>query len=331
MGDFCFLVMLWQNEATKVLGIKRDKMSDFFKFWLNVEKKLSITLILMLITSIANANNNSIISVKLISENKVQICYSLPKKEMFRSIMLYRSHVNLVPLETLDIYSYPISKYSLDPQYSSGKYLDSTVASGVTYYYYLLAYNQDGLNYGCNVDSIFIPGFMIAATADSSFNIFIDKFNYVLEARNGKKLLKRYPISLGENPFSRKLHQDNLTTPEGAYKVVYIKESSKYYKAIGLNYPNSVDSLRYSEAKRNNLIPSSNGKTLSIGSAIQIHGGGISANWTFGCIAMRDSDIDELLSIKKNLLMTPIYIVGEELKTIDDCISSLNMMIPDTN
>ena len=127
---------------------------------------------------------------------------------------------------------------------------------------------------------------------------------------DGGNPVKRYPIVLGRDPIRRKLHQDFSTTPEGLYRIINLKTRSMFHKAFDLNYPNRVDRIRYDFMKRMGRVP----KEQSIGGEIQIHGQfrgwGLERNWTWGCISLRDMDVDELFNHKEIAVGTPVVMVG---------------------
>jgi murein L,D-transpeptidase YafK len=108
--------------------------------------------------------------------------------------------------------------------------------------------------------------------------------------------LKMYPVVLGHNPRNDKLEQGDRCTPEGVYRVVTKYPHSKWSKFILLNYPTRENWLKFSEAKRRGQIPFD----AQIGGDIGIHGTEydykniLGENWTFGCIALKNRDIDEL-------------------------------------
>lgn len=113
-------------------------------------------------------------------------------------------------------------------------------------------------------------------------------------AYNGDKLIKIYPISLGFNPIGHKQFEGDGKTPEGIYTINERNKNSNYHKNLGISYPNSQDKA-FAEAQ---------GK--SAGGLIKIHGlrngfGDIGRNhllkdWTHGCIAVTNEEIDELFS-----------------------------------
>ncbi|MCS4224194.1 murein L,D-transpeptidase family protein [Sphingobacterium sp. BIGb0165] len=106
------------------------------------------------------------------------------------------------------------------------------------------------------------------------------------------KLLKSYRISLGGQPVGAKEIEGDLKTPEGSYYINDKNQYSGYHKNLGVSYPNEKD---IAHAK-------TLGKT--VGGDIKIHGlrngmGFIgklqrSVDWTFGCMALTNTEIDEL-------------------------------------
>lgn len=106
------------------------------------------------------------------------------------------------------------------------------------------------------------------------------------------KLLKTYKISLGDNPVGHKEFEGDEKTPEGIYTINAKNPNSGYYKNLGVSYPNKVD-LQHAKAI---------GKPA--GGDIKIHGlrNGIGFigkfqrwfNWTNGCMALTNKEIEEL-------------------------------------
>lgn len=111
-------------------------------------------------------------------------------------------------------------------------------------------------------------------------------------AYEGEKLAKIYPISLGFQPVGHKQFEGDGKTPEGVYYINERNPNSAYHKNLGLSYPNAKDKA----------YAASQGK--SAGGLIKIHGirnglGHIGRkhllkDWTNGCIAVTDEEIDEL-------------------------------------
>jgi lipoprotein-anchoring transpeptidase ErfK/SrfK len=120
---------------------------------------------------------------------------------------------------------------------------------------------------------------------------------------------RTYRVDLGFNWIADKSHAGDGATPEGRYKVVARKANgaSIYYKALLLDYPNQDDRVEFSQARRSGAVPS----TASIGGLIEIHGeGGRGRDWTKGCVALTNAEIDELFA--RVGLGTPVTIVGSD-------------------
>jgi len=115
---------------------------------------------------------------------------------------------------------------------------------------------------------------------------------YLLE--NGK-IIKEYRVAFGGNPKGHKEQEGDEKTPEGTYTLDYKKEDSSFYRAMHINYPNQID-LDYATKKG-----------VSAGGFIMVHGqrnklGWLSNitqqfNWTNGCIALTNSEMDEFMSL----------------------------------
>jgi murein L,D-transpeptidase YafK len=106
------------------------------------------------------------------------------------------------------------------------------------------------------------------------------------------ELLQVYPIDLGENPKGPKIHQGDMRTPEGEYRIIEKKDrgQTKFYLAFLLNYPNQADRIRYEKAVQDRKLP----KDIGIGGLIEIHGEGVGIDWTKGCIALDNRHMEEL-------------------------------------
>lgn len=137
--------------------------------------------------------------------------------------------------------------------------------------------------------------------------IIVDKLRRRLEVFRGGALLAAFPAELGANGLRPKQHAGDRATPEGRYRVVQKKQgaATKYYKALLIDYPNEADRARFAQAKRQGKIPWRAG----IGSLIEIHGaGGEGRDWTDGCVALRNSDMDKVFAWAS--VGTPVTIVG---------------------
>ncbi len=119
--------------------------------------------------------------------------------------------------------------------------------------------------------------------------------------------IRSYGADLGANVLEVKQRAGDVATPEGRYHIVRKKDQgrSRYHKALLLNYPNASDRRRFDAAKRAGEIP----RGAAIGGLIEIHGdGGRGTNWTNGCVALSNADMDDLF--RRVAVGTPVTIVG---------------------
>ena len=149
------------------------------------------------------------------------------------------------------------------------------------------------------------PLFLFANTAplSKSQNIKADLVTVVKSERKmylscKGKILKTYKIALGGNPVGHKKVQGDQKTPEGYYRLDYFKPNSSYYKALHISYPNTKD---YQNARKAGKSP---------GGLIMIHGQPNNKkikksffsrqnDWTAGCIALNNNEMDEVLKFVK--------------------------------
>ncbi|PKN12230.1 MAG: peptidase [Deltaproteobacteria bacterium HGW-Deltaproteobacteria-4] len=122
--------------------------------------------------------------------------------------------------------------------------------------------------------------------------ILIEKKDRRLTLIAKGKVLKTYQIALGGNPIGPKERQGDNKTPEGTYVIDSRNRDSRYYLSLHISYPNEKDKKR---AKQLGVSP---------GGDIMIHGikNGFSwvgdlhtgVDWTKGCIAVTDEEIEEI-------------------------------------
>lgn len=137
--------------------------------------------------------------------------------------------------------------------------------------------------------------------------IIVDKIAAQSKIYNAGELLVEFPIELGPRWVGHKKLRGDKATPEGRYHITKRKERERtiYYKALEINYPNDEDKERFREAVKRGELP----RNAHIGNLIEIHGeGGKGANWTAGCVALRNDHMDEVYKLAK--VGTPVTIVG---------------------
>ena len=134
--------------------------------------------------------------------------------------------------------------------------------------------------------------------------ILVEKSKRQLHVYSKGELIKTYKISLGREPIGKKQFEGDKKTPEGLYYINGKNSASGYYKNLGVSYPNAED-IKYAEKMKK-----------SPGGLIKIHGlrnglGWIGKNhlffdWTMGCIALTNEDVEELYNCIE--IGTPIEI-----------------------
>ncbi len=108
---------------------------------------------------------------------------------------------------------------------------------------------------------------------------------------SGKTVIKSYEIDLGRQPVGDKKYEGDGRTPEGLYFVDRLNPNSRYHLSVGISYPSAQD---VAEAAMLGLRP---------GGDIFIHGLGPEgralnkADWTAGCIAVTDEEIEEIFAM----------------------------------
>ncbi|MDJ0681798.1 MAG: L,D-transpeptidase [Xenococcaceae cyanobacterium MO_167.B52] len=131
--------------------------------------------------------------------------------------------------------------------------------------------------------------------------ILIEKSQYHLTIYYQNQAVKSYPVVFGKNPVGDKLQEGDLKTPEGIFKVRDLYPHPSWSKFIWLDYPNDDSWSKHLEAKKSGKIKMS----ASIGGEIGIHGvpdnGDLlidtKDNWTWGCISLKNKDVDEIYSV----------------------------------
>ncbi len=115
--------------------------------------------------------------------------------------------------------------------------------------------------------------------------------------------LASFPVGLGGAPEGAKLEEGDLKTPEGEYYVCTRNDRSRFHLFLGISYPGPEDAARgraldwidagaeraILEAWRRRARPP--WKTR-LGGEVGIHGFGAGSDWTLGCIALEDEDVE---------------------------------------
>lgn len=115
-----------------------------------------------------------------------------------------------------------------------------------------------------------------------------DRKMYLL---SGRTVLRSYDVNLGPQPVGPKEYEGDGRTPEGMYFIDRKNPRSSYHLSVGISYPSTKD---IAHAAALGLRP---------GGDIMIHGLGPLGrklnrpDWTAGCIAVTDEEIEEIFAM----------------------------------
>jgi murein L,D-transpeptidase YafK len=151
----------------------------------------------------------------------------------------------------------------------------------------------------CTVLAGLLSTGMLAQTAPQiglhADHIFVLKKERKLELLSEGKVIKTYKVALGSDPIGPKTRQGDHRTPEGVYVLDFRNAHSQFYKSIHISYPSGHDRAL---ARQMGVSP---------GGDIFLHGlpdgyGAIGTahrlrDWTDGCIAVTDEEINEIWKI----------------------------------
>lgn len=154
---------------------------------------------------------------------------------------------------------------------------------------------------------------------NGSYACLVDKYNRKCYLYRSGKLVSTYSVELGPNWVGAKQQSGDNKTPEGMYKVTKKKSGvhTRYYKALLIDYPNEQDVANLKSSKKKGLLS----KHAKSGSLIEVHGdGGKGFDWTNGCVALTNSDMDKLYNIAS--VGMPVNIVGS-LTSLNEILSGI--------
>jgi murein L,D-transpeptidase YafK len=125
--------------------------------------------------------------------------------------------------------------------------------------------------------------------------VLVLKRDHKLLLLNDGNTIKTYTVAIGRGGLAPKQQQGDHRTPEGLYQIDRRKRDSRFHRALHISYPNEADRDR---ARKLGASP---------GGDIMIHGmmnglGWLSSvhrlvDWTDGCIAVTDDEIEEIWSV----------------------------------
>lgn len=135
------------------------------------------------------------------------------------------------------------------------------------------------------------PSKFVGYSGQPVTQVVVNKGDRRMYLLHNQEILKAYDIDLGNRPVGPKRIEGDGRTPEGMYLMDRFNPKSSFHLSVGVSYPNTNDAL--------------NAEMLgaSPGGDIFIHGKGAMGrklnrkDWTAGCIAVEDAEIEEIYAM----------------------------------
>src|ERR1700722_8893051 len=128
--------------------------------------------------------------------------------------------------------------------------------------------------------------------AKTANRIVVEKSTRTMKLMLGNQVLKTYKVALSTEPVGAKERAGDHKVPEGYYVIDSKNSHSRFHLALHISYPNAANRER---ARALGVKP---------GGDIEIHGLGgkygwvgslhLQSNWTDGCIAVTNAEIEEI-------------------------------------
>jgi len=119
--------------------------------------------------------------------------------------------------------------------------------------------------------------------------VVVNKARREMLLLRGESVLRSYRVAIGREPVGHKEREGDGRTPEGRYVIDRRNPKSRYHLSLRISYPNEADRARAQELG------------VKPGGDIMIHGlkDGLPRedDWTQGCIAVTDEEMDEIWSL----------------------------------
>jgi len=166
-----------------------------------------------------------------------------------------------------------------------------------------------------SITLLVISSLSLSVKASDNIELLISRSKHTLSVKQGDVTLSTFKVAFSSGGKKAKLKEGDHTTPKGAYLINKISDSENFHLFMLLNYPNMTDAKR---ALKDNLISRAQYRAIllaqiegrlppqntALGGAIGIHGIGVETkdkieihqfvDWTKGCIAMRNDEVDTL-------------------------------------
>jgi murein L,D-transpeptidase YafK len=128
--------------------------------------------------------------------------------------------------------------------------------------------------------------------------LIVDKSDYELKVYDEEGWYATYPVVFGNKNLDDKMREGDRKTPEGTFRIISKRPHEKWHKMLMLDYPTKESWTKFNQRKAQGVIP----KSAKIGGGIALHGTWPNdnivvddfTNWTNGCVALKNEDLDEL-------------------------------------
>jgi len=162
---------------------------------------------------------------------------------------------------------------------------------------------------------LMISSWSLSANPSDNIEVLVSRSAHTLSVKQGDVTLSTFKVAFGSGGKKAKLKEGDHTTPKGTYLINKIRDSENFHLFMLLNYPNMDDAKR---ALKEGLISRTQYRAIllaqiegrlppqntALGGSIGIHGIGVEtkdkleihrlADWTKGCIAMRNDEVEAL-------------------------------------
>ena len=138
-----------------------------------------------------------------------------------------------------------------------------------------------------------VPSLPLPPLSGQIDHILVEKSARRLTVYRDGAALRTYRIALGFAPTGDKFRQGDGKTPEGTFRINRRNSASAFHLSLGLDYPQRDDVIR---ARAGGYAP---GGDIFIHGQPKAYAGKptLRRDWTAGCIALSDDEIEELWRI----------------------------------
>ena len=120
--------------------------------------------------------------------------------------------------------------------------------------------------------------------------LLVDKSERLMVAYNNGRPIRAYrDLAFGDAPMGHKRFEGDERTPEGTYTIDWRNPNSRYHLSLRISYPNERD-----RAYAASLGRSPGGNIFIHGQPNGYPGPPLQGDWTDGCIALSNAEIEEL-------------------------------------